>query len=192
MTNHQPNTGRSLLISSFFWYKRGIINTTPVTNVKSIQIMNSGPSGPGAERLERVAEVAQVRWRAAAANHYANSRPLCLTSNNSALYICKAWQDTVHTALLSKWSHARLVTPKGWPLSATRLLGQTSHFIQADTHTHTQAQVVTCMEHITSQGSAWQDTKMDLSSFHTQVWVTSRIIGFLEPLSVLLKWKELD
>lgn len=42
-------------------------------------------------------------------NHYANSRPLCLTSNNTALYICKAWQDTVHTGLLSKWSHARLV-----------------------------------------------------------------------------------
>lgn len=69
-------------------------------------------------------------------NHYANSRPLCLTSNNTALYICKAWQDTVHTGLLSKWSHARLVTPNGWPLSALRLLGQTSHFIPTDAHEH--------------------------------------------------------
>lgn len=44
-------------------------------------------------------------------NHYANFPPLCLTSNNTALYICKAWQDTVHTALLSEPGHARTATP---------------------------------------------------------------------------------
>lgn len=44
-------------------------------------------------------------------NHYANSPPLCLTSNNTALYICKAWQDTLHTALLSEPGHARTATP---------------------------------------------------------------------------------
>lgn len=73
--------------------------------------------------------------------HYANSWPLCLTSNNTALYICKAWQDTVHTGLLSKQSHARMVTPNGWPLLAPRLPGQTSCFLSTDT------QLITCSSH---------------------------------------------
>lgn len=86
----------------------------------------------------------QQQW-----NHYANSRPLCLTSNNTALYICKTWQDTVHTGLLSKWSHARLVTRNEWPLFALRVPGQTSHFIQTDAHKHKSSDVA----HITNQGS---------------------------------------
>lgn len=56
-------------------------------------------------------------------NHYANSPPLCLTSNNTALYICKAWQDTLHTALLSEPGHARTVTPNGRPLSPSEVTG---------------------------------------------------------------------
>lgn len=108
-------------------------------------------NGPGAARLKwwwkrcRASEGHQQR------NHYANLPPLCLTSNNTALYICKAWQDTVHTALLSEPSHARMVTSNGWPLSTMRLLGQTSGFIQADTHKHWLKLSHTA--HITSQGS---------------------------------------
>lgn len=67
--------------------------------------------------------------------HYANSMSLCLTSNNSALYICKGWQDTVHTGPLSEHCHARMVTPDGWPLSAVRRLGHTFLFNQTDTQT---------------------------------------------------------
>lgn len=52
-------------------------------------------------------------------NNYANSPPLCLTSNNTALYICKDWQDAACThALLSARSHAGAVTPK-WVTSVS-------------------------------------------------------------------------
>lgn len=56
--------------------------------------------------------------------------PLCIYA--------KAWRDTEHTALLSERSHARAVTPNGWPLPAMRPLGQTSPFkLDGRSHTHT-------------------------------------------------------
>lgn len=113
---------------------------TPMKNAKSIKAMNLKRV-----KVTQVLQGGNLWWKSHRAseghqrrNHYANSPPLCLTSNNTALYIYKAWQDTVHTALLSKRSHARVVTPNGWPLSARRLLGQTPHFTPAGTHTHTQ------------------------------------------------------
>lgn len=123
-------------------------------------------------------------------DHYANVPPLCLTSNNTALYICKGWQDTVHTALLSERSHARMVTPNGWPLSAMRLLGQTSHFIQ----THIHWQKLSLVAHFASQGSnvagRW-DRPLFLRHLETCQKLNT-VIWFLELLSSLLRWKVLD
>lgn len=116
-------------------------------------------------------------------NHYANSPPLCLTSNNTALYICKAWQDTLHTALLSEPGHARTVTPNGRPCLRARLLGQTSRWTLTDAHKTDR--VTTCgTRDISEVKRGWT-----LRSFLiVQKPDRTRMIWFLEPFSS--RWGE--
>ena len=120
-------------------------------------------------------------------DHYANSAPLCLTSNNTALYICKAWQDTVHTALLSERSHARAVTPNGWPLSAMRLLGQSSHFIRTDAHKHWQKLLITCSTQHISGVKHGRGAETALCSTETWCQKLNNLIS-----GAPLRWKVLD
>lgn len=125
-------------------------------------------------------------------NNYANSPPLCLTSNNTALYICKDWQDAVHTALLSAPSHARAVTPDGWPLSAARLLGQPSHFIQTDKHK--QRPKLSHVARVARQGSSAAgrqdgDRPLLLRKLETRQRLKDLIsAGFINPAEVKSTW----
>lgn len=117
-------------------------------------------------------------------NHYANSPPLCLTSNNTALYICKAWQDTLHTALLSEPGHARTVTPNGRPLSPSEVTGP-DFTLDSDRRAHKTDRVTTCgTRDISGVKRGWT-----LRSFLiAQKPDRTRMIWFLEPFSS--RWGE--
>lgn len=117
-------------------------------------------------------------------NHYANSPPLCLTSNNTALYIYAKPGKTLCTqpccqsrVMLERWH------PMGDPCLRARLLGQTSRWTLTDAHKTNR--VTTCgTRDISEVKRGWT-----LRSFLiAQKPDRTRMIWFLEPFSS--RWGE--
>lgn len=123
------------------------------------------------------------RWRAAAASPLCKFQALCLTSNNRVLYICKGWQVTMHIS--PEQSHARAVTPDGWPLSARRRPGQTSHFIQTDV----QTQFIKCG---LLWGQTWRHAKIISKGQVRRKQAPHKQLDFLVSYSFPQRWKILN
>lgn len=131
------------------------------------------------------------KWRAPTAKPLCKFPRHCVWQATTLLCIyAKAWQDTVHTALLSKRSHARVVTPIGWPLTPMRLPAQKWHFIQTDARTQTTSKSSLCVAHtLHLRGQTWQDAKITLCSSETWHKRNNLISGaFIIPAEVKTTW----
>lgn len=122
-------------------------------------------------------------------NNYANFPPLCLTSNNTALYICKDWQDAACThTLLSERSHGRAVTPK-WVTSVSNEATGPDFTLNSDkTCTQTLAKVTTCGTHCISRVKRHRALKSP--SVPWKVKKLNNLIsgGFIIPAEVKSTW----
>lgn len=112
---------------------------------------------------------------------------VCQATTELWIY-AKSGRTLVHTDALSEHSHARMVTPNGWPLSALRWLGQTfPSFRQTRKHTkcgtHQLSEVKHGKKKFSSSGQKSEENKPDVGKLFIPAEVKNTRLALLNFLS---------